>query len=808
MGGNGEAFSAPSGLFSGNGNSNDDDDDDFNNSNDGDEEEIDKEEQENCNTVYCNFGGNYMCLDESWVCDEVVDCSNGKDEEDCPSVSPMKSGVKVSLLNDTMEKAEKDMKRAEEFHTKVATLLGKTSAQYNGNGRPILFPGDTLPGGEFNDEWQGNTGPGASFDEGFQSDFEGFQSDFDEGFQSDFDEGFQSDFYDNEVPVGRTGGRYGWENARGRDGQRPGKMGKWGGRGKLSPAKLMMMKIFARLSSGASAEDLEELSFLDLKIREQIKKVFTMAVTGDWPKFCLPFRMWNSSGSEQFAGSTPFGMEAESIIAALDFYKTNVTAQLEASLQGNETMLDFLKLSGIYMDIIKLHVEDITSVINTAMQLFMNNPQEVKLLTKTPGPEPTDDMNCRKKAMRTIALLNPEDDDEEEKFFKNPFEQFMALTKQDPKPFFWVIEDGGIFRGERSDVTGSMFYDKVAVCSCKNDDWNSGYSPKDNSGWGEDGNGGSDWGGSGWKGSSWGGSGWKGSNSGGSGWKGSGWGGSGWGMGSSGGFNPGFGSGGGFNPGFGSGGGFNPGFGSGDGFNPGFGSGDGFSGGFGSGPEMWMNSNLKKGENDQIKLNKESATTDKSGSGSDQQKPHAQRQGQNQHNGKPVTTKQPDLKKPSNSGHGLGTSAKSLNPGNEDYFFGSSLRKKRNTQQNKIAWAKTNIQLKNSNMKTSEGMVSVEGQIVVTVNKKLEQSSVCDDGDWGVEDAKVVCKSLLWQHIKDGHHLLSAIPTSVPADPEGPKVRISGLNCLGHEENILKCKFLRDQKCKVKEIAGVKCVIK
>ncbi|XP_071527204.1 uncharacterized protein [Panulirus ornatus] len=113
--------------------------------------------------------------------------------------------------------------------------------------------------------------------------------------------------------------------------------------------------------------------------------------------------------------------------------------------------------------------------------------------------------------------------------------------------------------------------------------------------------------------------------------------------------------------------------------------------------------------------------------------------------------------------------------------------------------------LKNHQRKDVEDHRFESGQVVVFSKQHEQHASVCDDQDWGIEEANVVCSTL---YGSDPDYVLwKGIPQSISQnDPSVPDVLLDKLGCSGAETDLLLCthRWGKDN-CKVKELAGVSC---
>ncbi|KAK8730170.1 hypothetical protein OTU49_008124, partial [Cherax quadricarinatus] len=119
----------------------------------------------------------------------------------------------------------------------------------------------------------------------------------------------------------------------------------------------------------------------------------------------------------------------------------------------------------------------------------------------------------------------------------------------------------------------------------------------------------------------------------------------------------------------------------------------------------------------------------------------------------------------------------------------------------------SSLHLGNMKQEVVDGNIVVTGQVVVYDILRQQNSSVCKDSDWSEEEAMVVCKILFGQTsqvvVED------AQPTSeFYNDPSIPEVKLDKFQCHGDESDLLMCTHRWDtDQCKVKELAGVKCVL-
>ena len=103
--------------------------------------------------------------------------------------------------------------------------------------------------------------------------------------------------------------------------------------------------------------------------------------------------------------------------------------------------------------------------------------------------------------------------------------------------------------------------------------------------------------------------------------------------------------------------------------------------------------------------------------------------------------------------------------------------------------------------RTKDSYTSVSGSSKYEGNVYLMGKPVCDD-DWGVDNAKVVCKSLGFSSQTKSHSYQGGKFGKAPAK----NYILDNVNCNGYESHLGHCQYYMMHNCGESEVVGVLCL--
>ncbi|KAK3854034.1 hypothetical protein Pcinc_039459 [Petrolisthes cinctipes] len=240
------------------------------------------------------------------------------------------------------------------------------------------------------------------------------------------------------------------------------------------PVTCTARKLVMRMMTGATPEMMTEFDrIVPLSLREKIKKLMDDVMAVDMEVF---------KAVETCGISWSPAIRWKCVVNSRPQYLSSWTGVTKISWKA---MLTAKPSRSINFWIQYLQILLDNRALFTEMLMMMYNPvsmaKNLCVLLGNPGPRPTPEMKCFKLAQQdALSLTNPQQmeagqtlplqQQQQQPFFNDPLndilmEQFAASVK--PRHVYWIEENGVVYMGEESGITGTHFWREMAVCTCQ-----------------------------------------------------------------------------------------------------------------------------------------------------------------------------------------------------------------------------------------------------------------------------------------------------------------------------------------------------
>ncbi|CAL4165760.1 unnamed protein product, partial [Meganyctiphanes norvegica] len=383
--------------------------------------------------------GELCIVYKEWLCDDIEDCKDGSDEKNC-------------------SKDNKRKKRSAKHGGNLKQEAG--NAMHGGNLKHRSYDHDTPETLGMNRDSKAEWLPNSE------------QRDPEKKDNDDSDDDKMDREKDNERQKPKHNGRRPRNNGYnfGQPSYPPPHMQP--GNMEMQKVAKIAQNIFLRLMV-SNPEDTPELSFIPLSVRKDLKEAIA-AVTakeGCSLQRAVNIMMWNGvmepvmtmMQQKLIDEGGLYSDTKTKVNEVFEFFQSNVSVEAKKLFNSSDDKA-LVDLMVDYSSLMNDNSEAIVEIVTKCTTTMLSAPEEIQLLSKTPGAEPDEDTKCLRAAVKGKA---EEQSGAEEKLVTDPFETIMSsMQKKSTKPVYWKMQKDGAFRGERSSLTGSMFWEKIATCSC------------------------------------------------------------------------------------------------------------------------------------------------------------------------------------------------------------------------------------------------------------------------------------------------------------------------------------------------------